>query len=207
MNDERGTITHPVMHQGPIEEHDDLVLNRQFFTYVDDVGYVAGSLLSVAFTVDAPAARVWPVFSDFNLWQNGYGYYYSAVAGEHEGRILRLALEPDTSNGNEYLVERVIPEHTIVMSQPVTADGAGGYPGAGGVSPGYHVFTLTERPGSTFATVMMQHAAIMAPPPVPPELTAEEVLASWREMVADGLPKWRDVFVPTLKQLVADSGP
>jgi hypothetical protein len=98
----------------------------------------------------------------------------------------------------------VIPEHVIVVSQPATAEGAAGYPGHGVVSPGYHVFTLTERADDTLVTVFMQHASLMARPPVPDAVTADDALAPWREVVGDGLMKWRDIFIPTLKRLVAE---
>jgi hypothetical protein len=192
------------MHQGPIEDHGDVYLNRQYFTYVDANGYVAGSLLSILFTVNAPASAVWPVFQDFNLWQNSYEHYYSSAVGDLEGGKVRLSLKRDDPDGTEYDVTRVIPEHAIVLTQPIPTerDGLADYPGGGGVSPGFHVFTLTERNGSVEIAVMMQHASVMATPPVPETMTSEDALAPWREVVAEGPMKWRDYFIPTLKKLV-----
>ncbi len=203
----RGTKASPMHYQGPIHVEKDVKLNRQYLTYVDDVGVVAGSLLSVAFDLQGSSADIWPQFKDFNLWQNSYGYYYSRVVGDSEGPGLEIAFESGGQAKGEYDVVRVIPEHIIVLSQPVPNEKImedNRMPGDGGVSAGFHSFTLTSVGETTLVTAILQHAAVMAPEAA--GTSEDEVLAPWREYGEEGISKWRDSFIPTLKQLVESAG-
>jgi hypothetical protein len=225
MSGEQGrTALAPTWHEGPVERHDDVRLNRRWFSYDSEAGLVAGSILNVMFTIDRPVCDVWPHFKDFNLWQNVYDHYYSEVVGDlEEGQTFSISSNPNTPGLHHYEVVRVIPEQAIVISQPVPSekpdepeaggDGTSGswqghrLPGTGGISPGFHVFTLTHDEGKTVVTVMMQHASLMARGESAREMTPDEAVDAWQEIGADGLMKWRDIFIPTLKKIVYEAQP
>ena len=202
-----GEVRNFQIHQGPTRTEGDVSLNRQFFTYEIDAGLVAGSLLSVMFTIERPAKDVWPYFKDFNLWQSQLSHFYSGVVGDLEGEEFFLTLDP-TKRGYRYEVLRVIPEHLLVFSQPFPEpDEEISVPGHGVVSPGFHVFMLNEHDGKTVATILMQHASLMADASEAKVMTAEEALAPWSGMGVEGVRKWAEDFIPTLKSLVEEGGP
>jgi hypothetical protein len=158
---------------------------------------------------DAPRERVWPYAKDFNLWQNVGGYYYSAVLGDIEGQPFSLGFEPSEVENVEfhdsafYKVEKVIPEYVLIVSQPVLTDEqvkAYGMTGYGGYSAGYHVLTLNDFGGKTTVAIATEHASVMARPGDP--MTREEALAPVRNSGISHLHRWRDLFIPKLKQLV-----
>jgi hypothetical protein len=202
-----GEVRNFEIHQGPRRDEGDLHLNRQFFTYEIDAGLVAGSLLSVMFTIERPAKDVWPYFKDFNLWQNQLSHFYSGVVGDLEGDEFFLTLDKD-KRGWRYDVLRVIPEHVMVVSQPFPEPGEDvSVPGHGVVSPGFHVFMLNEHEGKTVATILMQHASLMADAAAGETMTAEEALEPWSGMGVEGVRKWAEDFVPTLRKLIDEGAP
>jgi hypothetical protein len=179
--------------EGPVETQQDIHLHQRYFTYRTDAGLVAGKTFNVMFTVERPAKVVWPYFKDFNLWQNAYGHYYSGVLGDLEGQTFRLGSKPNEQGPHQYRVMRVIPEHTIVLFQPVPQDGS-----SGGISPGFHAFLLNEHNGKTLVTGLMEHASRTT------DKTEEQALEPWRQMAAESHRKFRDVLIPALKKLVYD---
>jgi len=154
---------------------------------------MTGTTTNVMFTIDRPAKAVWPYLRDFNLWQNSYHHYYSGVAGDLEGRTIRLVIGSDLNAPErlsaEYRVVRVIPEHLLMISQVVVEDGP--VAGMGGLT----VFMLNEHDEKTVITILMQHDRLTQ------ALTEEEALAPWRASAPENLMKWRDFFIPTLKRL------
>jgi hypothetical protein len=193
-------------HEGPVFSEGDVDIRLRYFTYETKEGLVAGCDMNVMFTIDRPAKDVWPVLQDSNLWQNADGYYYSGAKGDlYSSEELDLGAEtfhitvkqdgePDLVAG-PYRVLRVVPERLIVDFEPIPEDGR-----TGGVSPGFHVFMLNEHDGSTIVTILMQHASRTT------GLSEEEALAFWTEASPEGLPRWRDGFIPTLRRLVAERG-
>jgi hypothetical protein len=99
---------------------------------------------------------------------------------------VRKENEPDFTT-DDYVVLRVIPEHLIVVFQPVVE---------GGVSPGFHVIMLNEHDGKTVVTVTMEHAALAT------GQSEEEARNYWHSGAKDSISRWRDTFIPTLKKLV-----
>jgi len=207
----RGSDQRLQYYDGPIETHGDVHIHGRFFTSRVRAGLVAGTDLSLMFTIDGPARQVWPHFKDFNLWQSGH--YYSGVVGDLEGRTFRISLEAEAGKAgpHQYKVLRVVPEYLIVIDQPVPEYADGPYyegllPGIRGVSPGFHVFSLTERDGKTIVTVFMYHAALMQDATMDLGMSEDEALRPWRErgILPEGLRKWRDEFIPKLKRLVND---
>jgi uncharacterized protein YndB with AHSA1/START domain len=197
-----GTVSAPTYHDGPSAVEGDVHLRIRYFTYETAAGLVAGRNTSHIFTIDRPARDIWPVVSDFNLWHNVSNYFYSGVLRDlytSEERDLgtgtfRITVkkdgEPDLVT-DDYVVLKVVPEHLIVLHQPVPEDG-----GNGGVSPGFHVITLNEHEGKTTLTIYTEHAARTT------GQTEEEALASYRETSPETLRRFRDDFIPTLKRLV-----
>jgi hypothetical protein len=197
-----GTVDAPTFHEGPSVDDGDVHLRQRLFTYETADGLVAGQDISVSFTLDRGAGDVWPFVRDFNLWQNAYGYFYSGNLGQLYGdetlqlgtgtfRItVRLPGDPEWTTG-DYVVLRVIPEHLIVLYQPVPNDGS-----TGGVSPGFHVVRLDELGGKTNVSLTMEHAMRTT------EKTEEEVLAFWLESAVEVNRFWHDIFIPTLRELV-----
>jgi hypothetical protein len=173
------------------------------------MGIVAGSNLSMMFTIDRPPNQVWPYFKDFNRWQSGF--HYSGVVGDLEGDTFRISLEADRPGPHQYKVLKVIPEYLIVIDQPVPAETEDVYyegllPGMRGVSPGFHVYVLTEHEGKTIVTMISNHACLMEDSSRHHEMTEDEALRPWRErnILPEGLRKWRDEIIPALKALVCD---
>jgi hypothetical protein len=199
-----GTVSAPTWYEGPTDVDGDVHLRIRFFTYPTADGIVAGRNTNELFTIDRPARDVWPVVSDFNLWHNVSDYYYSGVVRDlytSEERVLgtgafgitvRRRDEPDEVT-DDYVVLKVVPEHLIVIFQPVPEDG-----GNGGVSPGFHVITLNEFGGRTTVTFYTEHASRSA------AATEEEALAEWRAGADETLRRFRDDFIPTLKRLVLE---
>ena len=179
---------------GPQYIQDDVHLGYKFYNYPTELGLVSAGVLSVMFTVDAPVREVWPYFKDFNLWQNGYGYTYSGVVGDLEGRSFEL----DVGGKNNYKpatyeVLRVIPQCLMVFSETIPEDGR-----TGGIRAGFHAFTLNEFAGKTVITYGGDHATRTQ------GKSEEEVLAPWREFSVKMLPMWSETFIPTLKSLVRE---
>lgn len=206
----QGTLLAPDFYDGPSEVLGDVHLTQQFYTYATREGLVSGKTFSVMFTIERPSREVWPFFKDPNLWQNGYGHYYSTVVGEaykseehdlgHEP--WGIAAKPNDVAVAAYQTIRVVPGHAMVFFQPIPAPGkwpAEWFFGQGGVSPGFHIFSLHGHGGKTVATILMEHATRTQGKSV------EEALAPWREMAQESHRKFRDVLIPTLKKLVDEA--
>lgn len=195
------TETAPRFINGPVEDIGDLRLVRRFYMYPTPAGLVAGTTFNVRCTIDRPPRDVWPVFKDLNLWQSTH-HRYSGVVGDLEGGSFRISGRPDLDKWlGTYDVVRVIPEHLMVFSQPIVPeDQIAAEQRArhgGGISPGFHVFRLSERDGTTDVDILMQHAKR------DPDWTEEQAIVPWRDQLApSSQEKWRDSFIPTLKKLI-----
>jgi hypothetical protein len=200
-----GSAGSPKFYESVTDVHDDVRIHGRYYSYVKDVGLVAGVTLSVMCVVDRPVAEVWPVYKDHNLWQNSYDYYYSGVVGDLEGGSFTLGDSPDEPTSNPpYHVIRVVPEYLVVFHQPSVGrwEKDAVMPGYGIVSPGVMSFGCDEYDGKTHLAIFMEHTSVMALPEELDAATEEAVIGPWREMLVDGVRKWRDIFVPNLKELV-----
>lgn len=182
---------YPVYHEGKEDSDADVSIRTRYFTIETEEGVEAGASINVMFTIDRPAREVWPYFKDWNLWMNDYGHYWSGVVGDLEGGTFSVGSAKGEYGPNRYNVIRAIPEHLLVFNQPVPDDGS-----TGGVSPGFHVFTLNERREQTIITGYMQHSSRTTGNSV------EKALAFWREQASEWQRKWRDALIPALKKLV-----
>lgn len=183
---------------GPEHVNGDECVRQRYFTYPTAEGLVAGVAAGVMFTIDRPAKAVWTILKDFNLWQNEHRHYYSGALDQLEGKTFRLSKVKDEAGPHYYEVLKVVPEYMIVINQPVPSDGSSaGFPGLGGVSPGFHVFLLNEFCGKTTVSIYMEHSSRTV------GTSEHDALQPWRNVVESAwFPKWRDHFVRTLKRLV-----
>ena len=185
-----GTALAPAYYEGPVDRQDDVCLHQRYFSYQVDSGWVTGKTFNVMFTIDRPAREVWPHLKDFNPWQNTYGHYYSGVVGDLEGGTFLLGSKPGDPEATLYNVVRVIPEHLIVLMQPTVESESSD------VGLDCHVFMLNEHDGKTVVTCLMEHASLYK------GMTEEEALHPWREVAPESQRKWRDIFIPSLRNLV-----
>jgi hypothetical protein len=189
---EEGTILNPKHHGGLTDINADVCLRQQFYTYRTTTGVVVGKTFNVMFTIDQPAAKVWPYFKDFNLWQNSYNHYYSGVLGDLEGKTFAISTTKEFGR-HRWQVIRVIPEHVIVLLE---TDPEGGRPPDS--IPDCHVFMLNEHGDKTVMTILMQHSSMSS------SETESQMLDHWKKVAAESQRKWRDVFIPILKKIVRD---
>jgi hypothetical protein len=190
-------------YDGPTSNKTDEHVRQRFFTFTTETGKLAaGVTATVMFTIDRPAKNVWPILSNFNTWQNEHKHLYSGIVGELEGKTFHLKIEASQPGPYFYEVIKVIPEYLLVFHQPIPKDGtAGGLPGLGGLSPGFHVFMLNEHSGRSTVTIFMEHTSIAGTQDV------TEALRPWRKVVdAEWMPKWRQGFIDTIKKLVYEAG-
>jgi hypothetical protein len=194
-----GTASSPKFREAFDETHDDLRISGRYFTFDTDEGLVAGATFDITCTIDRPARDVWPYFKDHTLWQDAYNHYYSGVLGDLEGGTFMLNTQPSDFPKHRYHVVRVIPEHVIIVNQPVPDDDYSVAPGhpSGGVNPGVMVFMLNEFGGKTTVNIFMEHRFRTK------VLTEDQALETFWFM-PDALLKWREVFIPALKMLVYD---
>lgn len=197
----RATVRAPNFFEGLAQQDNDVCLHQRHYTYKTESGLVSGCVFSVMFTVERPVKDVWPYFRDFNRWQNAYGLFYSDVVADLYSEedlglghgILRIARGADAPpHPYHYEVLRVIPEHLILLYQPIHKGSLGD------VSPGVHAFMLNEHGAKTVVTVVMEHAFRAN------DKSEEEALAYWRGMAEEIQSMWRDSFVPTLKRAIYD---
>jgi hypothetical protein len=209
----RGTLKAPKFYDGPEHSGDDVHLRAKLFTYETSDGVVGGYEIGAMFKINAPAALVWPQFKDWNLWQGHY-HYYSAPPGDlYSDEQLDLGTETfrigakgdgglhgklggTTRDGkyetDDYVVLRVIPEHLIVIFQPVPN-------GKGAVSPGFHSFLLHEHGDGTTIAGHMEHAMLFAR-----DKPEEELLEVWRNGSGGTVRFWHELFIPELRRRVAE---
>src|SRR5687767_9270596 len=86
-----GTVLAPKYYEGPVDIAGDVHVRIRYFTYLTDEGLVSGRNTNHMFTIERPARQVWPYIKDFNLWQNAYGFYYSGVVGDLEGKFFHIS--------------------------------------------------------------------------------------------------------------------
>jgi hypothetical protein len=195
-----GSVGSPRVHDTISDVTEDVRLNGRYYSYVIDAGLVVGVTLSAMCVIDRPVKEVWPVYKDFNLWQNSYDHHYSGVVGDLEGQTFSLRIGEFEIPG--YRVIRVIPEYLIVFDQLIPEKWPDIFPGLGLVSPGFMSFGLDEYEGETHIAVFMEHASVMARTQDIETTTEDDAIGPWRPMMTDGVRKWRDVFIPNLKELV-----
>lgn len=194
-----GNVQSPNYHECcPADDQNDVSLRTRIFTYKTDRGIVSGAIWSVIITIDRPAKQVWPYIKNWNLWMSPFhwpgvvGDLYKREERDFEKGTFRLTL-PGTPpiEVNHYQLLSVIPEHLIVLYEPIV-DGDD----RGGISPGRQVYMLNERDGKTIVTITMEHSSRTQ------AKTQEEAADSWRGRGKQVQQQWRDKFIPALKKLI-----
>jgi hypothetical protein len=196
----QGSAQEPHHYEEQGIDRGDVRLHGRYFTLRTAAGLVAGTNFNVMFAIERPVKDVWRSFKDFNLWQENH--VYSGVLGDLEGKTFSLSLKNYPNVRLDYEVMRVIPEYLIVLHQPLPEGAVQGLPGLGGVSPGFHVFMLSEHGGKTIVTGLMNHASLMEKASAARGMSDEDAIHPWRESLKEGLRKWQDDFIPALKKLV-----
>lgn len=207
MNSPRGSVLDPVTYGGPEETIDDVSLSQQLFSYETAEGLVVGRTFNVVFTIDRPVSKVWPLYKDFNAWQNQFGHFYSGVVGdlysseEHDlgEETFAMSTDPENLGRHEFSILRVFPGQAMVIFQPIAEEGATEsrfFFGRGGVSPGFHIYMLNRQGDKTLVTILMEHATRTK------DLSVEEALKPWYTMMENGHRKFRDLMIPGFKAMV-----
>ena len=209
MTTSKGTVLEPVYYDGPEETIDDVSLSQQLFSYETAEGLVVGRTFNVIFTVDRPVTEVWPLFKDFNRWQNQFGHFYSGVVGdlysseEHDlgEETFAMSTDPENLGRHEFSILRVIPQQAMIIFQPIAEEGATEsrfFFGRGGVSPGFHIYMLNRQGNKTLVTILMEHATRVK------DISVEEALKPWWTMVDAGHRKFRDLMIPGFKDMLTE---
>jgi len=188
-----GTALQPVCHAVFVQGNDEFFYNRDIFSYESGGEKTVGYNANIQFTVASPARRVWPIFKDFNLWQNDFGHYYSGAFGDKEGEMVHITDKNRGPPQGFYIVEHSIPEHLLVLAQPVCeTDGI--------KHIGTHAFILTDRGHKTVVTGLMQHAKRSA------TLDVAGTIAEYDVMIREAkVHKWATVLGQALRARVAAS--
>lgn len=200
-----GTMKDPKFVEGFIVDEDGLRMHGEYFIYRCELGLVTGTRVTVKFTLDGSRRQVWPFFKDQNTWMNPDYYFSHAIGDLEEGETYRLALDPNDLDGpHQYRLDKVLPEYLIVKSQPVPeAEYMGGL---GRVPAGYVVTGLDQfEPGKTEVAFFMEHATLAAEADDAETMSDEEAMAPWLPVMDSVVDRWRDVFFPNLRRLVAES--
>jgi|ERR1700722_8414739 len=154
------------------------------------------AVLEVNISVAHSVRRVWPIFKNFNLWMNRYGYVWEGLPADNENRFVYLGntgASNDSAYGSDgsktkYVVRKVVPEQLIYFDSfpcPLV--------GKNGLWSGHNVMSLYEQDGRTCISVFMEHTWYSE------IMTIEALRAEAREiMFTTAVNFWRDFFIPDL---------
>ena len=205
---EEGTFAEPRVSDVAVYGDDAVTVRRIVFSYQNGMEEVVGTKTGVHFTLNRPVKDVWPVFQNFNLWQNHQGYFFSGAFGDREGD-LEFLMGPrekaSIDNTQAFTVQQIIPEQVIVLHAPpwelVNADGVR----VGNRHEGKHVFMLNEVNGKTVVTAAMEHSYHYYGPEAKTkaEIGLVEKIKISQERQKNGKKDiWETAFVPKLKELL-----
>jgi hypothetical protein len=178
------------------------------FYSVDRAGHTprlraAEIALDMSITLAQPARAIWPVFKDFNLWMNRFGYLWDGVPADSEDGFVSLrnragANELKWQEGSrvQYVVRKVVPERLIYFdSQPTPIAGKDG------VWTGHNLMSLYEEGGNTKIVIFMEHTWYSE------TMSIEELRAEAKTVLDGGVLFWRDYFIPDLISAVDSASP
>lgn len=160
----------------------------------------AEAVLDITIVVAKPVRRVWPVFANFNLWMNRFGYIWDEVPAEKENDFAYLG-NVGTSNDlkygtqgakTKYVVRKVIKEQLIYFdSFPYRLRDRDV------VFTGHNLMSMREANGQTEISIFMEHTWYSE------TATLEDLRAEARTvMFDDAVAFWRDYFIPDLISLI-----
>jgi hypothetical protein len=157
------------------------------------------TVMDVLITLTHPVKSVWPIFKDFDLWMNRFGYYWDGVPANNEIHIVSLVNKAganDYKYGKEgaqprYIVRKVIPEQLIYFDAL-----PGPLVGIDGTWTGRTVVSLREESGQTKISFLMEHTMYS-------ETASLDVLRSeLKQASVNVIAFWRDYFVPDLNAAI-----
>jgi hypothetical protein len=204
-----GTFAAPKISDISVYGNKDTIIRRVVFSYVSDAEKTVGTKTSVYFTLNSPVKEVWPIFQNFNLWQNHKGYFYSGAFGDRENELEYLMLGPrenaSIDNTQAFTVKQVIPEQLIVLHAPAweQADAKGKL--VGSRHEGKHAFMLTEVNGKTVITAAMEHSFHYAGPNAKKRAKAglmQKIKTAQERKKKGSKDIWETAFIPKLKELL-----
>jgi len=179
---------------GPVINHP--LPNVTFKTYLADRPAhgarwrAAEATFDVSITLAYPVQTVWPVFKDFNLWMNRYGFFWDRVPADNQDAYVHLGVKKAHSPQDPrttYIVRRVIPEHSIYFdSLPLKIEGKDG------AWTGHNVISLYGCGGQTEIGIFMEHTWYSE------RMSIEELRGVAKGALEAALAFWRDYFVPDL---------
>ena len=156
------------------------------------------AILDISVTLSHPVGKVWPIFKNWNLWMNRFGYEWDGLPADNENNFVYLR---NTGASNDlqyakdrttYIVRKVIQEQLIYLESLPTA-----IVGKDEVWTGHNVLSLKEENGTTTVSVFMEHAWYSE------TLSIDDLRAEARGLMFDSaVGFWRDYFVPDLTSLV-----
>jgi hypothetical protein len=165
--------------------------------------------LDVSITLARPLRAVWPVFKDFNLWMNRFGYFWDRVPADSEDRFVHLGSKAGINDlthhapperraqPTRYIVRQVIEGRLIYfdsLPMPIaTKDGKEG------TWTGHNLFSLHEEGGHTRVAIFMEHTWYSE------SMTTEELREEGQRALDAGLEFWREFFIPDLVLAVESS--
>jgi hypothetical protein len=157
--------------------------------------------LALDITIDLPhpVRTVWPIFKDFNLWMNRFGFKWDKVPAEGEDTYVYCGNKAGANPlgyglddaRSKYVVRKVIPERLVYFdslpSPLLNKDG---------VWMGHNLMTLYDEGGRTRVEIFMEHTWYSE------TMTIEELRGEAKYILDSGIAFWRDYFIADLMSAV-----
>jgi hypothetical protein len=160
---------------------------------------VAENVIDVSITLPYSVDRIWPIFQDFNLWMNRFGYFWDQVPAVSEGSIVSLTNKPGSNDYKygkkgppaRYIVRKVIPKHLIYFDALPKQ-----LPDIDGKWNGRTVVSLRQESERTRIEFFMEHTYYSR------TASREALLAEAKGCLPSIVAFWRDYFVHDLTEAV-----
>jgi hypothetical protein len=160
----------------------------------------AEGVLDITIKIAHSVQEVWPIFINFNLWMNRFGYVWDSVPAENADRFVTLGNVGTANNlnfgldgsRNRYVVRKVVKEQLIYFdSLPLRLTDVDAR------VTGHNVMFLREVNGQTEISVFIEHTWYSE------TMNLEDLRAEARKlMFVDAVAFWRDYFVRDLVSLI-----
>jgi len=158
------------------------------------------AITDISMKVSHPVRRVWPVFKNFDLWMNRFGYAWDGLPADNENNYVYLrntGASNDLKYGSDgsrtkYVVRKVIPEQLIYFdSVPVPLVDKNG------LWTGHNLMSMKEENGQSVISIFMEHTWYSE------TMTIEELRAEARwAMFEASVVFWQNYFIPDLTSLI-----
>jgi hypothetical protein len=160
------------------------------------------NVMDVLVTLAYPLEKVWPIFKDFDLWQNRWGFYWDSVPANNENNIVTIVNKAGANDykygkegygkeGTRYIVRKVIPEQVIYFDALPTP-----LVGIDGCWTGHNVVSLREDRGQTKISFLMEHTMFSA------TAALDALRTELKQAITTVIGFWRDYFIPDINAAV-----